>query len=73
LGDDEAARERFASMHTHPDKLAEYIKGNRDPVVTESTGPSWRESRDYWRKRLEAFFPEPTIAAALAKAQPQKE
>ncbi len=59
IGDDEEKRQRFASMHIHPDKLEEYIKGNRDPAAVESTGPSWHESRDYWRKRLEEFFPEP--------------
>lgn len=61
IGDDEEKRQRFASMHIHPDRLAEYIKDNRDPAAVESTGPSWRESRDYWRKRLEEFFPEPSV------------
>ena len=64
IGDDEEKRQRFTSMHTHPDKLAEYIKDNRDPAAVESVGPNWHESRDYWRKRLEEFFPEPVVADA---------
>lgn len=51
--------EAFRAGHTSPERLAEYIKENRDPVVKESVGPQWHESRDYWRKRLEEFFPEP--------------
>lgn len=43
-----------------PEKLEEYLKGEVDPVVRESVGPSWRESRDYWREKLVEVFPEPT-------------
>lgn len=62
IGDDADKRDRFERTHIPPDKLAAYIKDNRDPAAVESTGPSWDESRDYWRKRLEEFFPEPTSA-----------
>lgn len=48
---------------TTPDDLDAYIKENRDPIVKESVGPQWHESRDYWRKRLEEFFPEPKYEA----------
>jgi hypothetical protein len=64
IGDDEEKLRRFASMHIHPDKLDEYIKGNRDPAAVESVGQSWHESRDFWRKRLEETFPEPTSEKA---------
>jgi len=62
LEGDEERTKAFTERHIHPDRLAVYIKENRDPVVTESVGPQWHESRDYWRKRLEEFFPEPTDA-----------
>lgn len=56
--DDDGVQRRKGALST-PDALASYIKENRDPVVKESVGPQWHESRDYWRKRLEEFFPEP--------------
>lgn len=59
IGEDEKAQQNFASRFMHPDKIAEIVKANRDPAATESVGPNWHESREYWRKRLEAFFPEP--------------
>lgn len=59
--DDDSVLWRKA-QHIDPDRLAEYIKENRDPVVTESVGPQWHESRDYWRKELMKFFPEPSSA-----------
>lgn len=49
---------------TKPDDLDKWIEQHRDPVVTESVGPQWTESRDYWRKRLEEFFPTPSAPAA---------
>jgi len=58
---DDAGVLRRKSQHTPPDQLAEYIKQNRDPVVTESVGPQWYESRDYWRAKLLRFFPEPSV------------
>lgn len=61
---DDAGVQHRKSTHTAPDKLAEYIKQNRDPVVTESVGPQWYESRDYWRAELLKFFPEPQTAPA---------
>lgn len=54
-----ATVQKRLALHSSPEQLAEYIKEHRDPVVTESVGPQWHESRDYWRKRLEEFFPEP--------------
>lgn len=48
--------------HTSPENLAGYIKENRDPVVSESVGPQWYESRDYWRAELLKHFPEPEAA-----------
>lgn len=56
-------REEFAQCHTHPDKLLAWLDERRDPSVMESIGPQWHESRDYWRKRLEEFFPEPKYEA----------
>lgn len=61
LEGDEGRTKAFTERHTHPERLAAYIKDNRDPVVTESVGPQWHESRDYWRKRLEEFFPDPAV------------
>jgi len=61
-GVDDEKRCDFEARHMHPDKLAEYVDSERDPVVKESVGTQWRESRDYWRKRLEEFFPEPNGA-----------
>jgi hypothetical protein len=60
--DDEGVLKRKA-LHTSPEKLAEYIGSNRDPMVKESVGPQWSESRDYWRTELLKFFPEPEISA----------
>lgn len=57
-------RDEFAQCHTHPDKLLAWLDEQRDPSVMESVGPQWHESRDYWRKRLEEFFPEPSIQEA---------
>jgi len=62
--DDAGVLSRLA-WHIAPDKLAEYIKANRDPVVSESVGPQWHESRDYWRQELAKHFPEPSKAEAL--------
>lgn len=58
--DDDGVQRRL-SLRTSPDNLDKWIEEHRDPVVTESVGPQWHESRDYWRKRLEDFFPEPSI------------
>ena len=66
LGDNLDALQDFASRFTSPDNLAKYIADNRDPVVKESTGAQWYESRDYWRKRLEEFFPEPAVETESA-------
>lgn len=65
--DDEGVLAR-KSLVTTPDALASNIKEARDPVTTESAGPAWHESRDYWRKRLEEAFPEPAGRKALAEA-----
>lgn len=66
LKDDPSSEKRleaFRAAHMAPDKLDEFIGDGRDPVVKESVGPQWHESRDYWRKRLEGYFPEPTVEA----------
>jgi len=60
LDGDEGRKKAFTERYLHPDKLDAHIKDGRDPVVKESVGPQWHESRDYWRKRLEEYFPEPT-------------
>lgn len=56
---DDAGVQQRKKYLTTPDQLAEHIKHHRDPVVTESVGPEWRESRDFWRSELLKFFPEP--------------
>ncbi len=56
----EADRDYHRKYRTAPDALDDYISECRDPVVKESVGRQWHESRDYWRKRLEEFFPEPS-------------
>lgn len=61
--DDEAVLNR-AKYLTTPEQLEAYIKENRDPVVTESVGPQWHESRDYWRQELAKHFPEPAAKEA---------
>lgn len=61
---DDAEVQRRLDMNTRPDALDESIKHHRDPVVRESVGEHWHESRKYWRARLEAFFPEPSDLAA---------
>ncbi|MER9937474.1 hypothetical protein [Mesorhizobium sp. M0088] len=63
-GDDMDAHHRFTQRFTAPDKLAEYFKDNRDPAAVESVGPSWYESRDFWRAELLKAFPEPILPAA---------
>ena len=59
--DDEGVRRRKANITT-PDDLDEHIKNHRDPVVSESVGPQWMESRDFWRSKLLEHFPEPSEA-----------
>lgn len=44
---------------TTPDKPV-LIGQHRDPVVKESVGPQWHESRDFWRVELLKHFPEPS-------------
>jgi hypothetical protein len=61
LLDDEQIRRKL-DMHFDPDKLKQYTLDQADPVVRESVGAEWSESRDYWRARLEEFFPEPVEA-----------
>lgn len=61
--DDEGVRQR-KSLLIHPDRLDADIKEGRDPVVKESAGPQWHESRDYWRNKLAEFFPEPQTSEA---------
>ncbi len=56
---DDGGVQRRLALHTAPDALDEYIEHHRDPIIKESVGPQWHESRDFWRKRLEECFPEP--------------
>lgn len=44
---------------TTPERLKEFMESRADPIMKERIGEQWMESRDYWRKRLELFFPEP--------------
>lgn len=46
------------SLFTTPEDFKKWIDEKSDPVTRESVGPSWQESRDFWRKKLEAAFPE---------------
>ncbi len=64
---DDGGFQRRLGLHTTPDDLDKWIEQHRDPVVKESVGPQWHESREYWRKRLEEFFPEPTEDALAAR------
>lgn len=66
LDGDEGRTTAFTERHIHPDKLAEYIKDNRDPAAVESVGPSWYESRDFWRAELLKAFPDPALDTVLA-------
>lgn len=66
LEGDEGRTKAFTERHTSPEKLAAYIKENRDPIVTESVGPQWYESRDFWRQELLKAFPEPSLSASAA-------
>lgn len=58
---DEGVIDRTKYLAT-PEQLDAHIKANRDPVVSESVGPEWYASRDYWRTELAKYFPEPTVA-----------
>lgn len=57
----EAQQKTFKEHYIHPDKLKEWLVEQRDPIVMESVGPQWHESRDYWRAKLLECFPEPTV------------
>lgn len=63
---DEGRTKAFTERFMHPDKLDTYISDGRDPVVKESVGPQWHESRDFWRVQLEKHFPEPSIPESEA-------
>ena len=64
IGDDMERLARFNQCHLTPERLKAAISEERDPVVTENVGPQWHESRDFWRKKLLEYFPEPAIARA---------
>lgn len=49
--------------HITPEKVLEHHQEGSDPVVKESVGKQWHESRDYWRRVLIEAFPEPTEPA----------
>lgn len=50
---------RRLNQHSKPESIKAYFSELADPVAQESVGKHWQESRDYWRARLEEFFPEP--------------
>ncbi len=58
--DDTALQSRL-EQHTSPEKLDEWIEQHRDPIVKESAGPQWAESRDFWRKQLQEHFRLPAL------------
>jgi len=60
LLDDEGVEERLRTVYT-PERLREFNDEIKDPVMRESVGPQWHESRDYWRHVLSEAFPEPTV------------
>ncbi|HEY0124998.1 MAG TPA: hypothetical protein VGC14_25190 [Rhizobium sp.] len=66
---DDAGVQRRNAQHTTPEQLAGHIKEQRDPIVSESVGPQWYESRDYWRAELLKHFPEPTAEPVEAEQE----
>lgn len=64
--DDEGVLDR-AKYVTTPERLEAHIKENRDPIVTESAGPQWFESRDYWRAELMKVFTAPSAMEEAAE------
>lgn len=50
---------RSYTLLTTPEQLKRFIDEAIDPVTRESAGEQWRESRDFWRRKLEDAFPEP--------------
>lgn len=62
LLDDEGVRQRMANTYT-PEQIESHIGAQNDPIMRESAGEQWRESRDYWRAALEKAFPEPVAAS----------
>lgn len=56
----EDAVQAFINMHTQPEKLQARLEADADPIVVETAGPQWHESRDYWRKELLKLFEPPT-------------
>lgn len=61
--DDEGVLSRTKYL-TAPEQLKASIEERRDPIVTESVGPQWYESRDFWRSELMKCFPEPIAEEA---------
>lgn len=66
LNDEQVSRR--LNQHTTPENLEAWCSENVDPVVKESVGAEWRESRDFWRTQLQAFFPEPADTPEQADA-----
>lgn len=60
-GDMDAEVKHFYQCHISPEKLKGVLESpdQRDPMVKESVGAQWHESRDYWRKKLAEDFPAP--------------
>jgi hypothetical protein len=67
LLDDEQIEKRL-KLHFTPESLREYIDGERDPIVKESVGEQWQESRNFWRDRLMEVLPPPRDSDGTATA-----
>lgn len=70
---DDVEVSRRLKAHTEPEDLKKYFYTLADPVVSESVGPEWRESRDYWRATLQAFFPEPASVDERSQSQDRED
>lgn len=57
---DDVIIQKRLELFSSPDTLDTYIESHRDPIVSESAGPNWTESRNFWREHLLKYFPEPT-------------
>lgn len=56
---DDAGITKRLEMLTTPENLKKFTVDSVDPVVVESVGASWYESRDYWRNWLKEAFTAP--------------
>lgn len=67
LLDDEQIAKRLQLLTT-PEQLKAHRDEEGDPVIRESVGKQWNESRDFWRAKLQEFFPEPALVSTDAAA-----